>query len=109
MADRDDLPERRRLALGRATAAKIVADPSLLDVARDNLRRRRARRASPFSQQLLDEWESIVDAGPQAVAAALTDPGEHGHDLRQESPFAGVLTDRERWAVLQGVYGRAVG
>lgn len=55
-----------------------------------------------------DEWQARLDAGADAVIEILTDPGEHGHDMRQTAPFAGTLSNRERWAILREVHG-AVG
>ena len=32
---------------------------------------------------------------------ALIDPGEHGYELRQNTPFTGVLPDEERLAAVR--------
>jgi hypothetical protein len=45
----------------------------------------------------------LLDEGPGAVRRALLDPSEHGHDMRQMTPFAGLLSDRERNLVLNAV------
>ena len=42
------------------------------------------------------------------MAAALIDPTEHGYDMRQQAPFSGVLTDKERWMAIGSVYPHAV-
>jgi hypothetical protein len=104
---RDDLPERRRMAVARATAQRILADPRLLQVGRDQLPTVRAHSAGS-AVALCDEWQALIEAGAEAVAAALIDASEHGHDLRQQSPFAGVLTDRQRWEAIATVYPHAV-
>ena len=57
------------------------------------------RRSNPGASLLLDEWESILRQTPQRIASQLLDPGEHGRDLRQVTPFAGVLDPRRRLAV----------
>lgn len=109
MADvpRDDLPERRRLAIARATAQRILADPALLKIGREQLPAVRAH-SSGAALALCDEWEALIEAGVQAVADALVDPSDHGHDLRQQSPFAGVLPNHERWEAIASVYPHAV-
>ncbi len=104
---RDDLPERRRLAVARATAQRIVADPSLLRVGRAQLPLVRAH-SSGGALALCDEWAVLIETGAEAVATALIDPTEHGHDMRQQSLFAGVLTDRQRWDAIDSVYQHAV-
>lgn len=93
--------------MARATAQRILADPSLLKIGREQLPAVRAHSAGS-ALALCNEWQALIDAGPEAVAAALIDPSEHGHDLRQVSPFAGVLTDQERWAVIAAVYSHEV-
>ena len=101
---RSTTSERRRLALGRATGARILDDPDLLDMGRSNLSRLRGD-ATPSGLVLLDEWASTIKRGPEAVAEILREESEHGHDMRQQSPFAGVLTNAERWSILEEVYG----
>ena len=39
--------------------------------------------------------------GAEAVLDALTSSGEYAVDLRRASPFAGILTERERRSVLE--------
>jgi len=48
----------------------------------------------------LDRWEEILRAGPDAVFEALTSRAEWAVELRQNSPFAGVLSPEERQAAL---------
>ena len=93
--------------MASATAQRILADPSLLQMGRDQLPAIRAH-SSGSALALCDEWEALIEAGPEAVAAALIDPTEHGHDMRQQAPFSGVLTDRERWVAIASVYPHAV-
>jgi hypothetical protein len=44
----------------------------------------------------LDRWDRLIDAGSEVVIRALVAETSEGVELRQNSPFAGVLTDRER-------------
>ena len=92
--------DQRSLALHEAVAAKLEADPQLLDVARRNLER--------WLQQnpalALREWRRILDSTPLAdVVALLRSSSEEATRLRQSSPFAGLLTTEERRAII-GVY-----
>lgn len=48
----------------------------------------------------LDQWERLLDAGPDAVIRALVADTDESAELRQNSPFAGVLPERERRRVL---------
>lgn len=89
--------DRRSLALARAIAAKLAAQPALFEVARENLRRWRAT-LDPWPLAL-QEWEEILAQGESAAIARLTEDTARGRRLRQSSPFAGVLSPRERQAI----------
>lgn len=94
--------QERSLWLGYAVAGKLVADPtSVLPRARENVRRRRAD-ARGAGDRWLAEWEELLDGPALGVLDALTSRTPRARELRQNSPFAGVLTDDERIRVLQG-------
>lgn len=87
--------DRRSLHLHAAISRKIAADPeNALARARSNLDKMAS--ANPGAVPLLQEWRRIVDGGMGRVLCVLTDPGEHARDLRQVTPFAGLLNARER-------------
>jgi len=76
-------------------AEKISADPGLLEVARQNLRRWRTR----WQQQpptWFEEWQQIMAGEWPTIAALITEQSENAVRLRQSSPFAGVLNAEER-------------
>lgn len=52
------------------------------------------------SRRWIDAWAAVLDDGPQRVRSALLDQSEHGHDLRQMSPLADLISDQERLAAL---------
>lgn len=89
--------DQRSLALHRAVAEKLRAQPSLLEIARDNLKRwaPTAGRSTPW----LDEWTRILDLPLEQMLQLLGEEGEQMTALRQSSPFAGVLDPQERWAI----------
>jgi hypothetical protein len=89
--------DRRSLALHEAVAAKLEADPSLLNVARDNL----DRWLRVASRPALLEWQRLLEVTPvPQLLALLRASDERAARLRQSSPFAGVLTPAERQAIL---------
>jgi hypothetical protein len=92
--------EARSLAMHRAIAERVRADPALLERVRATLARWLAG-TSPRTRGYLEEWQRIVEAGPDAVVAALTAEAEHAATLRQCSPFTGILSNRERFALLR--------
>jgi hypothetical protein len=89
------LLEARSLAMHAVIARKIERDPKLLDVARRNLQRWRARwDAAPPAW--FQEWGALLQQPWPRVAALIAEPSEEAARLRQSSPFAGVLTKSER-------------
>lgn len=56
----------------------------------------RMRRLHPHAGYLLDEWERILEQPLDVVADALTDARPHYRELRQVTPFAGVLDQEQR-------------
>ena len=46
-------------------------------------------------------WEEILEGGPATTALAVVDSGERMRELRQSSPFAGVLSVQERLQALR--------
>jgi len=97
-------PELRReqlasLWLHRAVAARVVQDPAnVLAHARTNLDALSREHASAGGW--LDAWRHALDAGAEDVLQVLTSPVEAAVELRQNSPFAGVLDEAERRRVL---------
>jgi hypothetical protein len=88
--------DQRSLALHEAVAAKLEADPTLLNVARANLHRWLSTSARPA----LIEWRQVLDAPLPQLVALLRSTSEHATRLRQSSPFAGLLTPEERQSIL---------
>ena len=89
------LHDLRSLAMHTVIAARIDRDPTLLDIARRNLKRWRARFGARPDYWWL-EWDQLLRRPWTVVAALLTDPGENATRLRQSSPFVGVLTAPQR-------------
>ncbi len=93
----------RSLWLHRAVAGKLLAKPErTLTIARRNLRKLQQIHPPGQAARVLAEWEQLLSApvNLEAVAETLTSKSQRARELRQSSPFAGVLTDRERAAVL---------
>lgn len=50
-----------------------------------------------------DRWRALLDLPLADLAAAIVRDDEEMSDLRQCSPFAGVLENHERWAIVREV------
>jgi excisionase family DNA binding protein len=93
--------EMRSLWLGYAVAGKLVADPEgVLTKARANLSNFQARHTRGQAVRWLADWAKLLDGPVEQVLGALTSRTPRAVELRQNSPFAGVLSDAERRVVL---------
>lgn len=95
--------DRRSLALHRALVPHLLADPErVFAIARDNIARWTPNyRPGGSEVQYLREWEALMDEGVDAVVEMLTSEGERACTLRPASPFAGVISQKERLEVLE--------
>jgi len=94
--------ERRSLAISRAVAERLLAEPApVMATARQNIDRMRA--AASHEHAWIDIWEGLLGLGPEYVAAILVSTDQLARDLRQSSPFAGVLSDGDRAEAIRGV------
>ena len=92
--------DRLGLRYHQCMAEKIRRQPTLLEIARENLRRWMAAEPDATPSQARREWQRILDSESVAeIIRLMTDPTEEGHRLRQSTPFAGILTPEERQAI----------
>jgi hypothetical protein len=89
--------DARSLAMHRAIAGKLRADPSLLAIAHENLDRWSKERGR--SQPYWDAWREILKCPLEEILAIMVEDSEKMTAMRQASPFAGVLSPQERWAI----------
>ena len=82
----------------RAIAEKIRRQPELRGVAIENIDRWMARNDyPPGPRRALMEWRDfLVSASVDQIVERMTDPSERGHQRRQNTPFAGILSDTEQ-------------
>jgi hypothetical protein len=92
-----DCLERRSLAFHRAIAAKLRAQPELMAIAFDNLDRwsKPGNRSQPY----LDTWRTPLGRPREELLAMLEEDTPEMTELRQSSPFAGILEPKERWHI----------
>jgi excisionase family DNA binding protein len=92
--------QRRSLWLAYAVAAQIVTDPEgAVASGRTNLEQMRTA-ARGQARKWLDEWERLLDGPIEDLLDNLTSRSPKGRELRQNSPFAGLLDGEERADVL---------
>lgn len=93
------LAEARSLALHQEVARRLVEHPELLDGIRERVRAWLVDGtvARPYAEA----WQALLERAPEDVAIAIVDPSERARDMRQCSPFAGLLPSRDRWRILR--------
>jgi transcriptional regulator with XRE-family HTH domain len=90
--------DRRSLALHEAIAQRLIEDPvAVTERARKTLSLMIERH--PGAAPLLTEWDAILRRPVSEVADLLLDPRPRARDLRQVTPFAGILSTAERTEV----------
>jgi transcriptional regulator with XRE-family HTH domain len=93
--------ERVTMEFHRALARKLASDPqAVLEVVPKNLGRLRARLTSPIGQRWVDRWVELVDSPVDVLIDGMLADTPEGRELRQNSPFAGALTQDERLAAI---------
>lgn len=90
--------QRRSLWLAHAVAGELVARPDfVIQVALENLSLVQVKGAGRWH----DEWRKLLNGPVEQILVALTSPSLRSRELRQNSPFAGVLTPERRHEVLE--------
>jgi hypothetical protein len=89
----------RNLAYHRTLARRLRR--STVDDARHTLWEWRHRRT--IDPRYADEWESILERPLTEIRRVLASDDPHADDLRQNSPFAGLLTEPERRRILEEI------
>lgn len=94
--------ELRSLWFNRAVAARIARDPDrALKRARANLARLQAVHAGGSAIHWVKRWDEVLAKGPEVVMETLTSLSPDAAELRQNSPFPGVVPESERRRVLE--------
>ena len=98
------LRETQSLQMHRRIAELMERNPeSVIGKALRNLQTWMQQREGTASQGALQEWLDLLERlSPVEVASFIVSESERANRMRQSSPFAGVLTPREVWAIKRG-------
>jgi hypothetical protein len=109
MSDLEPVNSHERLQrvyrkMDKRIAQKIRQEPSLMEIARSNLKRwmdEEQSRGWPVSRAL-QEWDSILTTYSfEDIMRILEEDSEEHDRLNHSSPFPGILTEEERNWFLQ--------
>lgn len=87
----------------RLAVQRLRAEPARLVELAGTLSRWRSQAGATRSDPYWDEWQSLIDAGVDAIEAGTCGAGDHATALRNVSPVGVLMTQRERGALLRGV------
>ncbi len=94
--------QQRSLWLAYAVAGRIAQDPPhALELATKNLATMTSASRGRRSRWL-EEWATLIDGPIDRLLLDYTSPTPRGRELRQNAPFAGLLSESEREMVLDG-------
>ena len=98
--------QRRSLWLNTAVAGRLVADPAgVLNAASRNLEAMQTVHTRGQAAHWLAEWSKVLEGPTERVLEVLTSPTPWAREMRQNSPFSGVLSEDERTQVLLAFRG----
>jgi hypothetical protein len=93
--------EIESLAIHRRIASMMERNPeAVIGKALGNLHAWMARQDGPCADGAFQEWlDFLSQKSPREVADFIVSDTEEASRMRQSSPFAGVLSPREVWAI----------
>jgi hypothetical protein len=101
VVDPHRLAELRSIALHEAIGTEIVRRPELVEAARQRVHSSSAEgKLAPAHR---DAWLRILDRPIEDVVAFLREDSEEARELRQATPFTGIIGARQRWSIWRAV------
>lgn len=85
----------------RLAVVRLRADPGRLVEVTRTLARWRQQAGPTRSDRYWDEWQSMLDAGIDAIEARACGLDDHAAALRTVSPVGVLITSRERGELLR--------
>jgi excisionase family DNA binding protein len=89
----------RTLWLHRVAAGHVARSPGK-SIARARRRIRALIDQDAAGSRWLEDWDTLTWEGPEAVMREMVNPAPHARELRQNSPWLGLLTRAERESTL---------
>jgi hypothetical protein len=96
------IPELQSLAYHRLVGERL--NEEIVDEARRRLRRQ--RESGRLDPRWATEWEGILELPVERIAEAIGADSSRARELRQTSPFVGVLNEQERRRLLHAIEER---
>lgn len=93
--------EELSLRYHQAIAEELRADPDrVLAIARNTLARWMDNHRGTGAMWYLEQWDALLRESQETLLELMASPSQEARDMRQCSPFAGVLSNRRRLGIL---------
>ena len=89
------------LAAHRLAMRRLRADPARLGEVAGTLARWRSRAGETPADRYWDEWQALLDSGLDSLETAVCAVDDHATALRNVSPIASLITQKERGELLR--------
>lgn len=97
-------PEKRSLELHRMIAEKLSEDAiGVVRQAKSRIETMRAADPEGRTAKYVDAWDQLLSGPREELVGTMLSTDQNARDLRQSSPFGGVLTDEERLDAIRRV------
>ena len=91
--------DARSLDMAKIVVERIDADPSLFNIAHQNLER--WWRLHGTRSRANKEWVGILKRPWSEIRAMLLEESDEGQRLRSSAPFVGIVTEEERVEIMR--------
>ncbi len=91
--------ERRGLAYHAIVAERL--NEQMVEGARERVERLTSE--GHLHPRYAEQWHKLLSRPLPEISRAIAADGEEGQDLRQNSPFAGVLNEQERHRIIEAI------
>jgi hypothetical protein len=105
---RHETLDKISLEMARRIADGLHSHPEWIELAIANTERwSKLNHDSPSLLRCYSEWRSLLNLPVDEIRSILTAETDEGQRLRQNSPFAGVLSPQEVWDIKRSFHEQA--
>jgi hypothetical protein len=96
----------KSIALHKAVVVKLRENPEfVLQKANSNLLKTEKKVTGKSGASWIYDWKNALNGSVENLVKFMLDTSEYANSLRQVSPFAGVLSNKERMTAINSIKG----
>ena len=89
----------RSIEFGKAICQKLQDHPDLIQIPNCNIQKWEQREGE--TDPALEEWKTLLNGSREKIYEILIGTDSESQRIRSSSPFAGVLTQKERLQIIK--------